>query len=91
MCVQVYFLSEVNYHSPPLSSRAQPMDLQFSQPAFGVEVNHHSPPLSSRAQPRDLRFSQPAFGVDLNHYSPLCHPERSRGICGSLNPHLALI
>jgi hypothetical protein len=37
---------------------------------------------------RDLRFSQPASAFGRKHHSTLCHPDRSGGICSSLNQHL---
>ena len=44
------------------------------------------PPLSSRAQPRDLRLHSSSNRRACNRLYPLCHPERSRGICGCAPP-----
>ena len=83
------FVAEVSHPTPPLSSRAKPRDLRFSSPAFVAEVSHPTPPLSSRAKPRDLRFSPSTFVSEVSHHTPLCHPERSRGTCGSPHQHLS--
>jgi hypothetical protein len=47
-------------------------------------------PLSSRAQPRDLQFSGLSNCSPWKRRPPLCHPERSRGICGSADLATAL-
>ena len=45
-------------------------------------------PLSSRPKWRDLQFSQSSSAVDRSAALPFCHPDRSGGICSSLNQHL---
>jgi len=54
------------------------------------------PPFVIRAKPRDLQcalppnnrlqLSRPQVTITWKRYAPLCHPERSRGTCGSPQP-----
>ena len=48
--------------------------------------NMNCHPDRSEAKWRDLLFPLPASNARWQRHPSLCHPERSRGICGSLHP-----
>jgi hypothetical protein len=70
----------------PLSSRAKPRDLQFSQRASDSHRSAALPfVIPSEAEGSAVLSTSIRFAPKRR--PPLCHPERSRGICGSLNQH----
>jgi hypothetical protein len=73
----------------PLSSRAKPRDLQFAQPAPNAHQSTTRPfVIPSEAEGSAVRST--STQCSPKHHPPLCHPERSRGICGSLDQHQML-
>src|ERR1700693_6221081 len=73
----------------PLSSRAKPRDLQFSRPASNADQSATlALVIPSEAEGSAVRATSPQCSP--KHHPPLCHPERSRGICSSLDQHQML-
>ena len=66
----------------PLSSRAKPRDLQCAPPPTRILRYQPSTPKTDRSGGTCCSSSA---GTNFNekHHPPLCHPERSRGICGA--------
>src|ERR1700678_2993887 len=70
----------------PWSSGANRRDLRFFSSTSHFPLKAPPSPLSSRAKPRDLQFLSSTSHFPLKRDLPLCHPERSRGICGFFHP-----
>ena len=83
----VLLISNQNQPKPPhspLSSRAKPRDLRF--PSSATKVNRSTP--LSFVIPSEAEGSAVLLISNENqpkNHTLLCHPERSRGICGSLH------